>query len=605
MTYETSIKAGDFTIKSIHKLFNGISMKNKLIMLTLAISVIPTITLGVISYNFSMTLLKESVTNATVVKFEKANAEIDTRLKEIEEYSVYILSNSSVQKMLQISNYQESLKYEDEVKSIINQALSAQNSIHSIQLYDKNGDLLFYKSFTHYEDAFKSQIMSTNIKDEAVYEKAKSLKGKRFWTKLYQGSNKLSMVRAINALGSQNQIGILIINVNEDQIEGLFKTLEHMDSSFLMLYEWDKNIIFSSQNTNEVPVTELTKLAKADKGNFWLHGEEYEYINYYSRLNDWNMVAIIPREKLFAPINIIKNVTLIIVAACFVISIVFSIIIAYYIMKPVTTLRMLMMQVENGELNRRYYSNNRDEISQLGYVFNAMLDKLNKLICENTEKQQRIRVEELKALQTQIKPHFLYNTLDNAYWMAQLIDAKEICSILSALANYYRISLSKGAEIIKIKDEINHVKNYMTIQKIRYENKIDYNIQIPDEILDMHIIKLTLQPIVENAIYHGLRGLDRHGNIYITGKVTDEIVSIEVRDNGRGMSEEKSARVISGFSDKNKEGYGLSNVNERIRLYFGDNYGISIYSVENEFTIITVRLPQILYLQEYGNALEQ
>ncbi|MCG8498887.1 MAG: sensor histidine kinase [Firmicutes bacterium] len=584
-------------VKSIHKLFNGISMRNKLIMLTLVISIIPIIILGTVSYKFSMELLKESVTNATVVKFEKTNAEIDARLKEIEEHSVYILSNDNVQKLLQISNYQERLKYENEAKSVINQALSAVSSIHSIQLYDRDGNLLFYKSFKYYENAFKSQIMNTNIKDERVYERAKTLKGERFWTKLFPGSDKLSMVRAVNAMGSQDQIGILIININEDEIERLFRTLENMSTSFLMLYEWDENIIYSSGNTNELLIPEIIKLAKTEKNSFWSYGK-YAYINYYSSLNDWNMLAMIPGEKLFAPINIIRNITVLIVAACFILSIAFSIIIAYYMMQPVTTLRMFMEQVESGNLNIRYHSSNHNEISQLGYVFNAMLDKLNKLIRENTDKQRRIRVEELKALQAQIKPHFLYNTLDNVYWMAQLIDAKEICNILSALANYYRISLSKGTETIKIKEEIRHVENYMTIQKIRYANKIDFGIQIPDEILDMYIVKLTLQPIVENAIYHGLRDLDRNGDIRISGKVIDGIISIEVRDNGRGMSKEKIDRVINGFNDNSTEGYGLSNVNERIQLYFGDNYGISINSVEHEFTSITVRLPQVFYLEK-------
>lgn len=566
-------------------------------MLTLVISIIPIIILGTVSYKFSMELLKESVTNATVVKFEKTNAEIDARLKEIEEHSVYILSNDNVQKLLQISNYQERLKYENEAKSVINQALSAVSSIHSIQLYDRDGNLLFYKSFKYYENAFKSQIMNTNIKDERVYERAKTLKGERFWTKLFPGSDKLSMVRAVNAMGSQDQIGILIININEDEIERLFRTLENMSTSFLMLYEWDENIIYSSGNTNELLIPEIIKLAKTEKNSFWSYGK-YAYINYYSSLNDWNMLAMIPGEKLFAPINIIRNITVLIVAACFILSIAFSIIIAYYMMQPVTTLRMFMEQVESGNLNIRYHSSNHNEISQLGYVFNAMLDKLNKLIRENTDKQRRIRVEELKALQAQIKPHFLYNTLDNVYWMAQLIDAKEICNILSALANYYRISLSKGTETIKIKEEIRHVENYMTIQKIRYANKIDFGIQIPDEILDMYIVKLTLQPIVENAIYHGLRDLDRNGDIRISGKVIDGIISIEVRDNGRGMSKEKIDRVINGFNDNSTEGYGLSNVNERIQLYFGDNYGISINSVEHEFTSITVRLPQVFYLEK-------
>ena len=584
-------------VKSIHKLFNGISMRNKLIMLTLVISIIPIIILGTVSYKFSMELLKESVTNATVVKFEKTNAEIDARLKEIEEHSVYILSNDNVQKLLQISNYQERLKYENEAKSVINQALSAVSSIHSIQLYDRDGNLLFYKSFKYYENAFKSQIMNTNIKDERVYERAKTLKGERFWTKLFPGSDKLSMVRAVNAMGSQDQIGILIININEDEIERLFRTLENMSTSFLMLYEWDENIIYSSGNTNELLISEIIKLAKTEKNSFWSYGK-YAYINYYSSLNDWNMLAMISGEKLFAPINIIRNITVLIVAACFILSIAFSIIIAYYMMQPVTTLRMFMEQVESGNLNIRYHSSNHNEISQLGYVFNAMLDKLNKLIRENTDKQRRIRVEELKALQAQIKPHFLYNTLDNVYWMAQLIDAKEICNILSALANYYRISLSKGTETIKIKEEISHVENYMTIQKIRYANKIDFGIQIPDEILDMYIVKLTLQPIVENAIYHGLRDLDRNGDIRISGRVIDGIISIEVWDNGRGMSKEKIDRVISGFNDNSKEGYGLSNVNERIQLYFGDNYGISINSVEHEFTSITVKLPQLFYLEK-------
>ena len=585
-------------MKIVVKLFHSISMKNKLILLTLAISIIPTITLGIVSYQFSMSLLRESVTNATVVKFEKANAEIDARLKEVEEYSVYILSNSNVQKLLQTSNYQERLKYEDEAKSIINQALSAVNSIHSIQLYDKNGDLLFYKSFEHYENAFKSQVMNINIQNTPVYDKARALKGKRFWTKLYEGSNKLSMVRSINAMGSLTQIGILIINDNEAQLEGVFKTLDRMDTSLLMLYEPDGNVIYSSGNTEQVSVSELAKHIKEGSGSLSLKGKEHIYVNYYSQPNDWNMVAMIPREELFAPIQIIKYVTVAIVAACFVISIVFSLVIAYFLMKPVMTLRTLMLQVEKGELQIRYNSDKQDEISQLGYVFNSMLDRINLLLLENTEKQRRIRVEELKALQTQINPHFLYNTLDNVYWMAQMVDAKEICDILSALTNYYRISLSNGAEIIKIRDEINHVRNYMTIQKIRYENKIDCKIQIPDEILELCILKLTLQPIVENAIYHGLRGLDRQGTIYITASADEETLSIDVYDNGRGMGRERLDRVIGGFSHKDKDGYGLSNVNERIRLYFGDQYGISINSVENEYTCITVSIPKTFYRQE-------
>ena len=251
-----------------------------------------------------------------------------------------------------------------------------------------------------------------------------------------------------------------------------------------------------------------------------------------------------------------------------------------------------MKQAEMGDMDVKFDSHYRDEIGELGRSFNSMLERLKNLIRQNYEKQKKLRTQELKVLQMQINPHFLYNTIDTINWMAQSIDADKISEVAIALANYYRQSLSKGAEIIKISDEISQINSYLTIQKTRYEGHIDFRIDIDSDILGLYIPKLTLQPIVENAIYHGLREKEGGGIVEIRGFRENNRVIFYIKDNGRGMDQETLDKLIKCIdTGVSSQGYGLSNVNERLKLYYGKEYGIGVESLAGCYTIVTITIP--------------
>ena len=213
------------------------------------------------------------------------------------------------------------------------------------------------------------------------------------------------------------------------------------------------------------------------------------------------------------------------------------------------------------------------------------------------------RRSELDSLQSQINPHFLYNTLDIIVWMIENERQQDAARIVTALARLFRISLSKGKSIIPIADEIEHVRNYLTIQTLRYKNKFEYTIEVEEAVKDCATIKLIIQPLVENAIYHSMVYMDGEGEITITAKSVGDEVQIIVADNGLGMTEEMVEKLLKGelsSSKKKGSGIGVTNVNERIKLYFGQAYGLEVQSEPDEGTQMIIHLPRVNYTGEEG-----
>ena len=226
--------------------------------------------------------------------------------------------------------------------------------------------------------------------------------------------------------------------------------------------------------------------------------------------------------------------------------------------------------------------------------FNQMVNKLNEQRQRILKEQSQLRKAQLDILQSQINPHFLYNTLDLIIWMARNKRKDEIISIVYSLTKLLRISLSKGSDIISLEDEITHIESYLTIQSIRYKDVIHYKIKVPDELKPYRIPKLTLQPIVENAIYHGLKETAEGGTIFIEAQETDNTLLLIVQDNGRGMDPSKEKSINDMFlNPAMKFGFGLNNVNERIKLHFGKDYGIEVSSQINVGTEVKIRIPKI------------
>ena len=226
-----------------------------------------------------------------------------------------------------------------------------------------------------------------------------------------------------------------------------------------------------------------------------------------------------------------------------------------------------------------------------------MVRRLHELMDEVVIEQEKKRKSEFDALQAQINPHFLYNTLDSIVWMVESERYQEAIFMVTALANLFRISLSKGKNIISIREEIEHAQNYLYIQKIRYKNRFQVDIDIDPEIHECSTIKLIVQPLLENAIYHGVEYMDGEGEIKVRGYLKEGEVYIDVTDNGLGIPEEALDYVLTDEKREHKKGsgIGLSNVHQRIQLYFGKAYGLEIESILDEGTTIHIHLPNIPY----------
>ena len=268
------------------------------------------------------------------------------------------------------------------------------------------------------------------------------------------------------------------------------------------------------------------------------------------------------------------------------------------ISNPIRELRQMAASIAEGNLNVRVENKNADEITSLGLSFNIMAGKVKELIEYSRKEQENLKKSELKALQAQINPHFLYNTLDTIVWMAEANKSEQVIEIVSALSNFFRITLSKGKDWIDVKDEVEHIRSYLIIQKIRYRDILDFQIEVDEDILNYKVLKLTLQPVVENALYHGIKYRRTGGTIFIKGtKTSDGLLRFEVNDNGIGMSEEKIAEIQAELNNDSIEpivkdsGFGLNNVHKRIRLYYGKQYGITLKSEYNKGTSILLCFP--------------
>lgn len=265
------------------------------------------------------------------------------------------------------------------------------------------------------------------------------------------------------------------------------------------------------------------------------------------------------------------------------------------ITRPIIELSKVTDQVAKGNLSVRSEVYDGVEAKMLGDSLNTMIDKINELLSQVTTEQIRLRKAEFELLQAQINPHFLYNTLDAIVWLAEAGEQEMVVKMVGSLSDFFRTSLNQGKDVVTIQEELQHVRSYLSIQQVRYQDILQYDIQVPKELYAYYIPKITLQPIVENALYHGIKNKRGLGHITIHGREDQDGFVLSVEDDGIGMTEEKLAAVkheIKHMESKEKVVYGLYNIHERIRLNFGENYGITISSIYGQGTTVEVHLPK-------------
>ena len=266
---------------------------------------------------------------------------------------------------------------------------------------------------------------------------------------------------------------------------------------------------------------------------------------------------------------------------------------------PIKKLHDVTATITKNDLQALVTSDNVDEITELGMSFNIMIGKIKELLDSKIKEQENLKKAELRALQAQINPHFLYNTLDTIIWMAESKKTHQVVEIVSALSSFFRISLSRGMDWITIGEELERTRNYLIIQKMRYQDILDYRIEMDEEVGEYTVLKLILQPLVENALYHGIKNKRQGGVIVVRAKRKSEHeILLEVEDDGIGFTPEKLAHLQAELEDDSgdiqmESGYGIGNVNKRIRLYYGKEYGLSVKSEYNLGTCVTLVIPAI------------
>lgn len=301
------------------------------------------------------------------------------------------------------------------------------------------------------------------------------------------------------------------------------------------------------------------------------------------------------KQDIEEDINQMLQIILLIFAMILVITWITIILISDSISKPLKHLCGLTKQVGKGDFSLQKSNSSGDEVMELEQSFYTMVGKIEELLENVKQEQMNLRQMELKLLQVQINPHFLYNTLDSISWMAEEGQSDEVVEMVSALSDFFRIGLSRGRDYITLKEEESHIRSYLQILHHRYGNILEYEINIPKEISEFRILKLTLQPLVENALYHGIKQRRGKGRIKVSAEYDDYFIFFKVEDDGIGMKEEElqvlRQSVYKGNLSSLDKGFGLANVHERIRLNYGENYGVVIDSIYQEGTCVAIYLP--------------
>ena len=410
----------------------------------------------------------------------------------------------------------------------------------------------------------------------------------------------ISMSRAVEiTVGGSTEQAVLLIEMAYQGIEEVLDEVTLGNGGYIYLMDSKGEIIWH-------PKFELIASGRVKENNLvaagYDDGSREEVFNGTSQTvvtktvgyTGWKLVGVIKGTGI--SLNMLKTrlfIVFVILLIIFIVIIINSYI-SFRVTNPIRELEKSVKELEEGNLDADIYMGGSYEVQHLGKSVQDMKFRIKGLMQDIVNEHEEKRKSEFDSLQAQINPHFLYNTLDIIVWQIENEKQSEAVHTVTALARFFRLSLGKGKNIVTVKDEIDHVKNYLMIQHMRFKNKFDYEFDIAEDVLELPSLKLMLQPLVENAIYHGMEFMDGDGLIMVKAWREENELYFSVADNGLGMTEDKVEMILTGKSSSGNgrgSGIGVKNVNERIKLYFGEAYGLTIDSEPDEGTKVTIHLP--------------
>ncbi len=413
----------------------------------------------------------------------------------------------------------------------------------------------------------------------------------------------LGLARIIYDPVRKDRLGLVVIEINSAQIAQIIADPSKAGDMTFFIFDAEGNTLFGdARQEDNAEWPQVWRQARGRRGQFVheLGGRDVFFVYNTSALTDWRVMGEVDMHLLMRKAYNIRNITIANVVGCVLVTMLLYYLISARLTKPIKTLQDKMRLAAQGDMEARFHSRNRDEIADLGESFNIMLERIDKLMQQTRREQENLKRAEFRALQAQINPHFLYNTLDAIIWMSQASRHEEVMELVVALSRFFRLTLANGREMVTVADELDHAQNYLIIQTMRYPDILNYEFAVDPRLRRFQMIKPTLQPLIENAIYHGLKTKRGGGTVWIEGDYDEDKkeVVFMVRDNGSGMEAGRLREVRqelqrSGSQFAESEGYALRNVNERIQLFYGREYGLAISSEPDKGTVATMTFPAV------------
>ncbi len=574
------------------------SFRNKLVVIFILLIFIPIGFIYIIYNNVMKSIITTKYSESAKQSVYEAGSNIDFIMDRIADLSDMVVTNRDFIENLKDS----SIDSHEELSNILRNLCTTNEEVESISLITRDNTYDVGAIKTYAEE--KIDINNINITHgELVWIDTMPVK-----VKILSGEipkNYFSLGRKVIDLNSLMDLGTIFIDVDETILEDSYKSLNTEENSELFICN-SQGLIVSHSNKENIGKSIEDKnysvevlSSNKDVGSIEFTDDDVEKVCIYSNISSakWKIVKIVSKEYLYKEITNMQRYMFIGGTIYVIITILICLFFSSQISKPMVSMKNMMKKAEDGDLDVRINVDRIDELGELGNSFNNMIGKMNEVVDKLVEEERNKKELELETLHAQINPHFLYNTLNTIKWMAKIQGDKSVSNAVTSLIKLLRVSINLGKEMITLEDEIDYVKNYICIQNLRFNEKVNIIYRIDGECLKCTIPKLILQPIVENSLIYGIREEEEEGPLEISIKacIEGENLIILVKDKGPGISDEDIEKIFSKEKDVNKfSKVGLNNVNQRIKLYCGEEYGISIGNRSKLGTYVKVEVPKMM-----------
>ncbi len=563
-------------MKRMIKFFRNMKFRYKLITTYILLGVIPMTIMGLVWYNQTRTILMKQEKSSIENYLTQAVSNMDNQLRIYNNLSDYIAFNQQISHVVS-HEYDSYYDMYNQFSNVLDPMLASLKYFHS----DINQITIYTKNNVVKHNTTLAPI--TEIENEDWY---KIIKGNNdiHWF-VSQDEKKVFCARNIPTLENNYEVGVLYVQVDYEKLFESFKQMNDSNYGIFIMDELGNNIF----NFDQFEDPNKSRKMTFDEFNKGIGKENiYTIVTAHSVNNNWTVSLYKPQKLIYESTNFMITGNVIAIMLLIVFSIIITSVLSKVMVSGLEKLRANMEEVEKGNMEITVKSNNEDEVGALIRGFEKMIIQIKALIEDVYESRLIQKDYEMKALQAQINPHFLYNSLSLINWMALETDQEDISKITLSLSTFYRTALNKGKNILRVRDEIKNMRSYLDIQLMMHDHEFDVDVEIDECILDHNILNLILQPLIENAIDHGIDlKTDGRGGIKIIGKKQNDEIVLIVSDNGVGMSKEQAESILTNKSN----GYGVKNVNERIKLYYGEQYQLKIESEIGIGTKVKVTIP--------------